>query len=76
MRSIWEDVGAEGERTFPVNDSRHSARLPREVAEVVYEEYARLHGRDQSIERIAERGGFGWLEIAAFLWAAYKRGSA
>lgn len=30
-------------------------------------EYARRFGRDQSAERIAERGGFGMLELCSFL---------
>lgn len=28
-----------------------------------WEEYARRYGRDQSAERIAERGGFGYREL-------------
>lgn len=34
------------------------------TAEKVYAAYAMLYGGSQSIERIAERGGFGWSEVA------------
>jgi hypothetical protein len=33
----------------------------------VFEGYAKRYGRDQSAERIAERGGFGWNECVMFL---------
>lgn len=32
-----------------------------------YEAYAARYGRDQSAERLAERGGFGWTELVLFL---------
>lgn len=40
--------------------------------------YAGAHGNDQSAERIAERGGFGWGECVRFLghepttWRAWR----
>lgn len=34
------------------------------AAERAYENYARRHGRSQSMERMAERGGFGLQEFA------------
>lgn len=37
--------------------------VPWSVAEVAYAAYAARHGRDQSLERIAERGGFGHEEM-------------
>lgn len=40
------------------------AMIPWEVAEVVYRGYSHRYGTDQSLERLAERGGFGWGEIA------------
>lgn len=33
----------------------------------VWQAYARRHGEDQSAERIAERGGFGFYEAAHYL---------
>lgn len=33
----------------------------------IYEAYAKRDGRDQSAERIAERGGFGWSECVLLL---------
>lgn len=32
-----------------------------------WEHYARRFGRDQSAERLAERGGFGWAELVELL---------
>lgn len=32
-----------------------------------YAAYARKYGRSQTAERIAERGGFGWRELAVLL---------
>jgi hypothetical protein len=37
-----------------------------------FEVYAKRYGRDQSAERIDERGGFGYLEIVEFLGHAPK----
>ena len=34
------------------------------TAEKVYKIYSELYGTDQSLERLAERGGFGWEEVA------------
>lgn len=35
-------------------------------AERAYDYYARRYGRSQSLERLAERGGFGWTEYQCF----------
>jgi hypothetical protein len=35
-----------------------------ETAELIYKEYSALYGTGQSLERINERGGFGWAEVA------------
>jgi hypothetical protein len=37
--------------------------IPWSLAERIYAVYADLYGRDQSLERLAERGGFSWVEI-------------
>jgi hypothetical protein len=38
-----------------------------EAAERAYENYTRVFGREQTLERVADRGGFGIVEYA-FLW--------
>ncbi len=48
------------ERMFPMMGG---PPIPWSVAELIYERYAAVHGRSQTIERIAERGGFGWAEV-------------
>jgi hypothetical protein len=35
-----------------------------ETAELIYKEYSALYGTGQSLERLNERGGFGWEEVA------------
>lgn len=37
--------------------------IPWATAELVYQGYALLYGTSQSIDRIAERGGFSWTEV-------------
>ncbi len=57
------------ERMFPLQISRNKdvqpgpLSIPWSVAEKAYGAYAREYGRDQSMERMAERGGFGWCEM-------------
>lgn len=56
------------ERMFPVMLSRAPTKpgpmqIPWSVAEKAYGAYAQEHGRAQSIERMAERGGFYWSEL-------------
>lgn len=54
-------------RWFPLQTDRQSApgpmRIPWSVAEVAYGAYARRYGTDQSLQRLAERGGFSWGEM-------------
>lgn len=47
-------------------------QISRETAEIVYECYRELFGPSQSLERLAERGGFGWAEVA-FLFRELAR---
>ena len=61
-------------RPFPIQGScggifRKVARctIPWWLAKRAYAEYAHRHGREQSIERIAERGGFSREELIQFL---------
>jgi len=37
--------------------------IPWDLAENIYAAYAALFGTAQSIERMAQRGGFGWAEV-------------
>jgi len=41
--------------------------IPWSLAEALYAGYSARHGTSQSLERLHERGGFGWEEIA-FMW--------
>lgn len=64
------------DRMFPIQGDRvmtdrgmvgvPGAMIPWGVAEVVYRGYSHRYGTSQSLERLAERGGFGWDEVAAF----------
>ena len=71
---------AEGEKLFPIqgdHDTIQRKRDGREVrgygfvtwkeAEEAYAVYAGFYGRSQSLERLAERAGFGWDEIEDLL---------
>jgi hypothetical protein len=49
------------DKPFPIQRWKS---IPWSAAEKAYETYARLFGTDQSLERLAERGGFGLQEFA------------
>lgn len=66
-----------GDRRFPIQASRIEHRdgriesipatsVPWSEAEIAYETYAQLFGTQQSLERLAERGGFGRGEFTIF----------
>jgi hypothetical protein len=42
---------------------RPACTIPWWLADIAYEEYVRLYGTSQSLERINERGGFGRDEL-------------
>ena len=44
-----------------------SSSIPWWLAEIAYEHYAKLFGKEQSLERLAERGGFGRDELLTLL---------
>lgn len=50
------------ERRFPM---QNGPSIPWSLAEVIYAGYSALFGSSQSLERLAERGGFGWREVEA-----------
>lgn len=65
------------DRMMPMQDG---PPIPWETAEKVYAAYAALYGTGQSIERISERGGFSWSEVAGIFdtlrrrdFAAYRK---
>lgn len=77
-RPILEDEleeHAADARPFPVQcDHRGDARHPQQfvpwgVARRAYQTYSRLFGNGQTLERLAERAGFGERELAVFLKA-------
>jgi len=56
-------------RQFPIQRSNGYpvGFVPWAVAEQAYEQYVRLGHGEQSLERLAERGGFGWSELTLLL---------
>lgn len=55
-------------KKFPIqeSDGYPAGFVPWAIAAQAYKVYAVRHG-DQSLEQLAQRGGFGWLELAALL---------
>lgn len=56
-------------KTFPIQSEvgHERSSIPWWLAELAYKEYSRRYGTEQSLERLAERGGFGHAELLAFL---------
>jgi len=61
------DVSGDSRRMLP------ELRIPWTVAEIAYAEYAEQFGRHQSLDRLAERGGFGRDELLTLLAHAAQR---
>jgi hypothetical protein len=70
---------AQAERWFPIiaaydrkKQRAHPMRIPWSVAEKAYSVYSARHGKDQSLERMAERGGFHLEEMDEYFpgWEA------
>lgn len=59
------------ERQFPLQEDRRP--VPWSWAEEAYREYAFCYGTSQTLERIAERGGFGAVEMIHLLVSRIKR---
>lgn len=57
------------ERRAPVQGDRdhHPGSIPWHVHVTIWEAYAAIFGHDQSAERMAERGGFGYREAQLIL---------
>lgn len=56
-------------RQFPIQCEYGKARsfIPWWLAEIAYENYSARYGTRQSLERLAQRGGFGRDELVALL---------
>ena len=57
---------------FPMQDG---PAIDQQTALEIYRVYACLHGPGQTLERIGERGGFGWSEVA-LLWKRHDQQKA
>lgn len=56
-------------RRFPIQDGPDIDWI---TAEKIYKMYSTLYGTSQSLERLAERGGFGWAEVK-YITSEYKK---
>lgn len=64
-------LSAENERLktpkmFPLQTDREPSgprQIPWSVAEIAYGRYSKIYGSDQSLEHLAQRGGFSWGEM-------------
>jgi hypothetical protein len=57
------------ERQFPM---QNGPSIPWPLAEKIYVAYQAAFGSQQSLKRLAERGGFGWAEVEHIVTAAQK----
>jgi len=55
-------LDSEGKRIYP-----QPSKIPWWLAEEAYKYYSAIYGKQQSLERLAERGGFGRGELLFFL---------
>ena len=63
VRQLRQEVARlERPRMFPIQDGAPAVRW--ELAEKAYTTYVSLYGKSQSLERLAERGGFGLKEFS------------
>jgi hypothetical protein len=62
-------------RRFPIQKTGTlpAGSVPLVLAETAYRGYASEHGRQQSIERLAERGGFCWAEFGYYFAKGNER---
>jgi hypothetical protein len=60
---------AEPEPRFPMQGG---PTIDWQTAREIYARYSDVYGTSQSLERIAERGGFGWSEVEK-IWEAHTR---
>jgi len=76
LYGVWRDRGALCKESHAVIQSQPVERrfnmqngptIPWSLAEVLYAGYSACYGTQQTLERLNERGGFGWEEIAV-MW--------
>lgn len=72
-------------RPFPIQQGRHTrdeqgavfipgaSTIPWWLAEIAYDYYSKKFGNSQSLERLAERGGFGRDELVMFIRRTIRR---
>lgn len=46
---------------------REAGWVPWAIAEEAYKVYSKRYGKDQPLERLAQRGGFSWSELVELL---------
>ncbi len=56
---------------FPMQDGPD---IDWETAKKIYKMYSFLYGSSQSLERLAEKGGFGWAQVK-YITSDYKKKS-
>lgn len=64
----WEEQLAKSKARFPMIDG---PQINEETALDIYRMYCCLHSNGQTLERIRERGGFGWSEVA-LIWKQHE----
>jgi hypothetical protein len=62
----------QGELTTSSWGKREPCTIPWWLAEEAYKVYAALYGRQQSLERLTERGGFGRDELLGLLRSEFE----
>ena len=66
----------QGGNSYRNEEGRHirpeSSTIPWWLAEIAYEYYSKRYGKEQSLERLAERGGFGREELVMFILGNLK----
>ncbi|KKN86514.1 hypothetical protein LCGC14_0266900 [marine sediment metagenome] len=63
-------------KPFPIQrcyDKDEFREIDWEIAEIAYKEYKAQYGNSQSLERLAERGGFGAQELVNLLYGYITR---
>ncbi len=81
-----DKLGMDDNRAFPIQGGNETQKMgeqalrsyrpctvPWWLAEVAYESYVKSGGRGQSLERLAERGGFGRHELVALIRREFER---
>jgi len=58
------------EKTFPMQGG---PAISMSLAAEIYKKYSDLYGTSQSLERLGERGGFGWSEIESLYRMWHKK---